>query len=637
MDNDAVVNQIMQDADHARFLANSAVSATNTLVSNAIGTINQYQPDFPSSIVSPVEVGLSVGNIEFTATQKPAEFPTIRTAQTITLDGLGDIDTLDETFTEEAPTLDLPAYSYSAIEKLGAFNGVRPEIDTTFDLPDKPDITSPEKPTLLEINTDLHAENITLPDTDVALPSAPTYQLTDTFADQFSVGRTQVPNPDEYGMELLNRFYPNFMELWLALSSRLQGILDGTQTALTDLQDDHLYSLMQSKVNETANAAKDELTASIKSVGWEMPGLISAAGRKRIDSFVQSELNKAALAVHDQRRQSELQHLQFVMGLAAGVNQSALSVFSAAVGFSFQGFQSALQYGQLGEQFAIAVYQALQGDYDRNLALVDKKIAIIRIKQEGELARLEVVKANLQVEQLKEEVNKGLQQQYRDEIASGQQQLDLYEKEISALVASLQGRRLPLEAFKSDIEGYLASYQAKEGEYRQLASMIQADDAKTRGQLGRLDIYKTKASIFDTRVSAKAKKIDGQIARNRQSLDKFKIQQDAEVQLSQIDAAVAEHALKAYQATSAVFLAENEAELKAAEMDFNQTYRNSELELREDQFAFDKEVKKLELEMTRIRALAEMQLSGARVQSGIATGYASAINTLNSLSASVTS
>ena len=74
MDNDAVVNQIMQDADHARLLANSAVSATNTLVSNAIGTINQYQPDFPSSIVSPVAVGLSVGNTEFTATQKPAEF-----------------------------------------------------------------------------------------------------------------------------------------------------------------------------------------------------------------------------------------------------------------------------------------------------------------------------------------------------------------------------------------------------------------------------------------------------------------------------------------------------------------------------------------------------------------------------------
>ena len=62
-------------------------------------------------------------------------------------------------------------------------------------------------------------------------------------------------------------------------------------------------------------------------------------GRKRIDSFVQSELNKAALAVHDQRRQSELQHLQFVMGLAAGVNQSALSVFSAAVGFYFKDFK----------------------------------------------------------------------------------------------------------------------------------------------------------------------------------------------------------------------------------------------------------------------------------------------------------
>ena len=136
-------------------------------------------------------------------------------------------------------------------------------------------------------------------------------------------------------------------------------------------------------------------------------------------------------------------------------------------------------------------------------------------------------------------------------------------------------------------------------------------------------------------MGARSKKIDGQIQRNQQVLREFEVKQDAEVKLTQIDAAVAEHALNAYVSMAHVYIAESNQLLEAARLDFQQVMEQSKLDLANRQFAMDIQFKNLEVEMTLMKATADMKLSAAEVNGRVGSAAMSVMNTMAGLSASV--
>ena len=82
-----------------------------------------------------------------------------------------------------------------------------------------------------------------------------------------------------------------------------------------------------------------------------------------------------------------------------------------------------------------------------------------------------------------------------------------------------------------------------------------------------------------------------------------------------------------------VFIAESKQRLEAARLDFEETLANSNLELKEREFEFNRQFKNLEIEITRIKAIAEMQLSAAEVQGRVGGAALSIMNTMAELSA----
>lgn len=97
---------------------------------------------------------------------------------------------------------------------------------------------------------------------------------------------------------------------------------------------------------------------------------------------------------------------------------------------------------------------------------------------------------------------------------------------------------------------------------------------------------------------------------------------------------MAEHALDAYKAMAEVYIAESKQRLEAARLDFEETMANSKLEVQERQFEFDRQFKNIEIEMTRIKAISELQLAAADVHGRNAAAAMSVMNTMAELSAS---
>lgn len=633
MSYDATVNQINSIQSTARATASSAMAAATAMVNESIGSMIGYTPDFPQDPLKPVEVGIRVGGTDFVPTQKPPSFPTIRTAQDVTMGELGHIDTLDDAFAETAPTVTVPAFSFAEPSALAPFTETAPTVDGTVTVPDAPTIDYPDLPALLALNTDIELQDLVIPSLAITMPSYNNL-LSDTFVAQFAAGQAAVPNPDVYGTNLVSRLFPDWLATIQQFEQRVNGVLAGTQTALTDAFDGRLYNQLRARISAETDKALAALDQQTTSTGWNLPGPVRSAVHLRIRSELQSALNAAALEVYTKRTEREVQHLQYVLGQALPLHQAAVSLFSTAFDMSLKAFDGALQYADSALKFSLAVYGLKQRDYELAQALVDKQIAIFQALLDAELAKLKVAEARLTVERLKVEVNRESVQLYSVQLEAQKTKVGIFQAQIDALRATIEARKLPLDVFESKVRAFAALAAAKRDEYALVDAKVRADEGKLKGELAKLDVYKTKADVFSTVVGAKAKKIDGQIQRNSQILKEFEIKQDAELKLTQIDAAVAEHALNAYKAMAEVYIAESKQRLEAARLDFEETMANSKLEVQERQFEFDRQFKNIEIEMTRIKAISELQLAAADVHGRNAAAAMSVMNTMAELSAS---
>ncbi|MER2583735.1 MAG: hypothetical protein ABTR20_13545 [Candidatus Competibacter sp.] len=631
---DSVSNEIQSTMSLARNQAQSAIAAANTMVTNAVSQLTHYTPDYPTDPVVFAEQGYSVSGSGFSAEQKPPVFPTIRTPSPVTMGALGDLDSLEASFTEAAPSLILPDFNYASLTPLTPFSGTAPTIDAAVTIPDAPSFQYPGLPQLLALNTTISLPDLVIPPLAIQSPTYTNLLATD-FLSAFTAGRAAVPNPDEYGTQLVNRYYPGLHANYTQLSARVNGILGGTATALTDTADDRLYESLRTRIAGENDKAEQALNEASQATGWDLPGAVRAAGGLRLRQDLAVELSKAALEVYGKRTDRELQHLQFVMGLANDIHGAAITLFGSAFGMQMQAFQGALQYADAAIKFATTVYELKQRDFELLQRLTDTQVRIFEALLKAELAKTDVTKAKIDIERLKSELNHDLITQYTAQLQGEETKARVYASQIDALRETIAARKLPLEVFLANVQGFSALSDAKKAEYALLEARISGDKAKVEGELAKLKVYQTKAEVFSTVTGAKAKKIDSQIQRNQQILDEFKTKMQAELQLVQIDEAIAKHSLNAFEAMAKIYIAESEERLNQAKFDFQKNLETMNLELEQTRFAYERQFKNLEVEMTRVKALAEIQLSGATVQSHVGAAAMSVMNTMVQLEASV--
>ena len=628
---DQVASEIQNTMSFARTEANSAIIAAQTLTASAVAVLTGYSPDYPADAITVADSGYSLGS-GFTAEEKPPNFPTIRVPQQINMGALGDLSTIDATFDAEAPNLELPAFAYTVPSALTPFTKTAPDVDSTVTIPDAPTFTYPDLPTLLELNTDIALDALVIPEHNFTEPSYNNF-LSDDFYAAFATARTELPNYDQYGMELVNRFYPGVQAALASLLNRAQGVLDGTQTALTDNHDTHYYDALRSKIAAESDKALQALDENTLATGWNLPGAARAAGRKRVQQEASAALNSAALEVYVKRADRELQHLQFVMQVVPPMQNAAVALFGQAWSMQMQAFDGAIQFADTAMKFATAVYQLKQRDFELAQSMVERQIAIFEALLKAELAKADITKVELEVEKLKSELNHDLIAQYTAQLSGEETKARVYASQIDALRQTIAARKIPLDVFLAEVQGFSALSEAKKAEYALVEAQISGDKAKTEGQLAKLQVYKTQADVFATEVAAQGKKIEGQAQRNQQILEEFRTRVQAEVQYSQIDAAISANALDAYKAQASIFLAETEVDLSRAKFEFQKAVEDARLEMESTRLSFERQFRALEMEMTRVKATADITMGGADVHARIGMAAVSVMNTMASLSA----
>lgn len=628
---EGTINSIISEM---RSLASQSVAQTNQLVANAVRFL-EYAPEYPSDRVGPpVSVGVSSGrsgNAE--VTEKIPSFPSIRQPNFPDAPTLSSIGTITAEFTATEPTLHLPSMNYRTPAELASFDQAAPEIDPSVTLPTRPTLGVVDRPTYGAIDTDFVVDSITVPQLTTTRPTYTPSTLAD-WQTEFSRGLSQIPDLEEYAFRILDQLFPGLQSNYAALSERVNGILEGRTTALTDRYDQALYDQLRARVALEREKNLQAVDEAAMQTGWELPGAARLAARMRVETESSRSLNQAALEVYTKRAEQELQHLQFVMKLASELHGIGMDLFAKALGLNLEAFRAALAYADSAVGFSAKVYELTQRDFQIQVELLEAEIKIFEIQLRAELAKLEVTRNKIEVEKLKTEVNQQLLNQYLGELRAQETQAQLYATEIQALRAELDARKFPLDIFRAQVDSYVALTSAKRAEYDALEAQISGDRAKIEGELAKIRVYESQANVYRTRVDGESAAIAARAKRNDQVLEQYRTQVQAELNLVQTDEAIAKHALNAYEAMAKIYIAQAQMDLEDARLDWQEKSEKARLELEQLRFAFDAALQETRTEMNRRESLATTNLTAGNVQGALANSALSALNSIVSLAAS---
>lgn len=597
------------------------------LINEALVTINNYVPEYPTTRVTGTSTGVSSGGT-FDPAGKPPNFPTIRDPAFPTRPSLGALNNIDIEFDEQVPTLRIPSFSYRTPAEIDPFTEAFPTVDVSFTSVEAPTFSYADKPTLVTIDTDFPIDPINVPD---LILTKPVYdnQLTTDWHIEFDAGWARIPHDLGNGaLSWVEKMFPGLTELFSLLKTRCSATLDGSETALTDAFDTRLFDSLHTRIREDIDARRVALNDASRASGWDMPGAVRWAGETSIDDTLLSALNVAAREVYLKRAERELQHLQFVMGLCAQLFQSGTALFETAVGLELRAFDSAIKFADASTGFALRVYELKQRELEAQIALMNAEITAFEALLKAQLAKVEVVKVRLDAEKLKADINTVLVQQYAAELGAEETKAKVYIAQINALKAELELRTLPVELYKTKVEAYKVLVDAKRAEYALIDAQVAGDKAKMDGELAKLDIYKTQLEAFKTQIEAASQQINVQVKRNEQTIDIYKTDIDAQLALVKTDEAQASHALDAYTAMARVFIAEQENRRESARQAFEFNMKTADLELEQLKFDFQTQFDGIKLELGRINAITGLHLNAAQVEGAMAGSAMSAMNAI---------
>ncbi|MDP3663905.1 MAG: hypothetical protein Q8R46_10955 [Nitrosomonas sp.] len=125
---------------------------------------------------------------------------------------------------------------------------------------------------------------------------------------------------------------------------------------------------------------------------------------------------------------------------------------------------------------------------------------------DGELAKVEIYKAQLQGEETKAQVNTTLVQQYKAQVEAGMSQVEIYRAQVSAAQTLVQLEQAKIGAAGEQIKAYVAQVNAE-------TAKVEAYKATVEGEVTKVQAYKAKVDAFSAKVGAQAEQARAEISR----------------------------------------------------------------------------------------------------------------------------
>jgi hypothetical protein len=499
--------------------------------------------------------------------------------------------TFNPIFIPELPTIpDAPVIDTSALFQIDSpttniapFTGAVPNPDTQSLVDEaatlaKPNIVNYDAPELSAISIRA-MPTITLPTFDKSYTGdalEPVEDLEQKYRDAYAQALPEMKAFIDEGMKTwIATYSPNHSENFALIESKLA---EGMRTG-TALPEQYATALRNSARKEIdANHVAQEqaaLTDNEKRGFFTAPGAVSA-GLRRVKQASGAALANMNTEIFKQRKEQEIQHIQFCITTEASLQQGLLQMMMGYASTLSGINQNAMAFAQ-GVVGAIA--QMTQLIYERartEMAVYALEIQLYETRLKEALTVMDEYRMELEVAKLNRDIDMVAIQLWTAKWDTQIKQMDVYIKEIDAIATRGGMLKLQLDVFGQTIAAYNAQLGAKELEVRIYEAALRGDSAKLEGLLSQLKIYQSEIETVNARNQIQIAHSQAIIANDRNLIDVY----NAELQGWQAEI-TAESArfggslqaytanLDAVKATNALKLQELDADVTVAKLNLD--------------------------------------------------------------------
>lgn len=476
---------------------------------------------------------------------------------------------------------------------------------TTLTLPAEPDAALPSAPTLRSL----------------ALPVVP--QLNLPF---FSATLDPAPLTPAATFSYTEAAYTS--ELLTSLNSRLVEFVAGASTGLSAAVEQALWDRGRAREAALLYRAREQAARGFSARGFSLPPgalveLITQADQIAIDKG-------ASLSRDIMVKQAELEqaNFQFAFGQAVALEGQLLA-------HSDQVAARALEAAKVTSQILIDLFNAEVSLFNAKSQAYQVEAVVYRERLAAEIARVEIYKAELEGQKLIGDLNQQDVALYSERIKAVLALFELYKGRLEGVKIQQEQQKLSTELYGVQVEAFAARSRAKADEFAGYKTQVEAESIKVEAHKSLADAYSSKIAGFKALVDARVAAQDAEIKVNQEiPLEVFKARASTFESLVQAEAERLRGLIGLYEGRTRVYSEQVRGE--GIRVDAQATILKAEVEVKSTEANLELEV--LKANVTRLTEIARLLIasmdSGSRVAAQLAAASLSAVNLSASIGAS---
>ena len=555
--------------------------------------------------------------------------PTLPGLQALTLPTQGTLQPLtffDDAFSQTAPTLTFPTFSYSALPTPTTFTDTAPAVPVQEILPTAPTLTTVDAPALTAPAT------LALTPVSGDPPDVPAF-VSGTFTGdlhaEYLNGLAVMSGDLAAWAQWLDALRAVLLPAEQVLITRLQKVMQGTETGVQDTWELGRYQQVQQEILAERYAALTALDAAPSSVAGLSTGSRQAA-RFDLELKTLRATIEAAAKIGGAREDLEVKHLQWALELAIRMADAAMALKGQEAMWRMKGVMLALEGADATLDLAVKV-----------LGLKEKELGYLTRYNEAQVRRtedrlkiqlnlLEAMKFTVANNQVKMAYNDHQIQVYQLAASQVETRIKLFQTQIEYLATDVAWRKLAFQTFEANVNAYLAMTRGKLAEFDAIKARIRGDLALTEAELGKARLFEAQVAALVAEVQALADKAKLQAEQNKTLLQAYNTTVEAKLQeLRYLDA----ETRLALETLSKGFVAEEtEQELLLSKQDLADQIALHEAmrQLNYEQVNLLNQLKLYQIQIHQQAAEGNTISQGASVIGGIATQAFAGLNAVAS-------
>ena len=361
--------------------------------------------------------------------------------------------------------------------------------------------------------------------------------------------------------------------------------------------------------------------------GWMLPAAARQALQAAAEQVAQA-WRAHALSQHDTKTMElSLAFFESTGDLFENLYGGYLALRKGEIEQVLEAHRLSLAYAKQTISALLAQYEA--ENFTRNeieQKKAEAQLAVFEAELKVAMTRFELAKAQLEAEQGRLENDSNLIKLYQADLTRADLDVKLYAAQVAAARSEIEVNSLPQELFALQVRMFDALINAHESKVRAYLAEVATNEAVVDGELAKVKAFEAEAQAFNSLITAKAQLTGAQADRNKQVVAEFSALVKAELARIEQSSLKDQHGLSAYEVQLEDILADAKLALKKLSVDMEYDNKQADAEQQALDATNQRALALVNIELERLKAIAEVNARGASIMANMAEGAMSAAN-----------